>query len=750
MVRRRSGARRRGPRSRTEVDAERQKLHDETNREIDAVVAEFHALLPRERARCVGAIYARYSSKYQHSITDQVRGCLQTAVQQGIHVPREFVFADLAIRGAKQRRPGLDRLKLVLAHKAVKALLILTTNRLSRKTYKALQFVEEEVVGRGIRALFVKSGVDTADEKRWRMLLNHYAAIDEFVSSMYADNIRVAHEGLFAQRLVFGTITFGYKAEEVAGPPTLQKRPRCQYAIDPEAAPWVVKIYRWFAEDRLPLAEILRRLNADPTVPLGPKAVSGRWTRQALKLLLTNPRYRGLWSYGRMETIWQPAQDYARQFPRERPLAEEDFEELRLVSDELWYAAQERLLSVEANGGRKPTDGDRKRRPLLLNGLFACAAHGQRLYVGGVHGRTMFCPVCRDLPAAERPLFSQLNRELALRVTCHKLVELIRADAALTATVVEAVWLEAEALQKPDPTRLTELKKCEERLTQQIKFILGNAGETQAEQDESAVELRRLRAERTRLEAERSALEGRDRQPHELPDEAQILSLLAEMGDILGAAATGADSEGFGAAREVIELLIDGRIELTQQGERKPQRGWLRGRFRVNVLNGLVGKLLGETRVAGESAAVVEIDFRDPPEVEQWVDRVKGLYDRGLLVKAIAAELGINRNLVRDALAVWFARRGERSPDGRSRRAQLERKHLEPPLYQRVAERVKELETQGRLLQDIASELGLALNTVTRALAFWRDNNGEEREDGRSRRKRLPPGGKGMGRTAAG
>jgi hypothetical protein len=732
------------------VDAERQKLHDETDREIDAVVAEFYAILPRERARCVGAIYTRYSSRYQHSITDQVRGCLQTAVQQGIHVPREFVFADLAIRGTKQRRPGLDRLKIVLARKAVKALLILTTNRLSRKTYKALQFVEEEVVGRGIRALFVKSGVDTADEKRWRMLLNQFAGIDEFVSSMYADNIRVAHEGLFQHRLVFGTVTFGYRAVEVPGPPTLQKRPRCQYAIDPEAAPWVVKIYRWFVEDRLHLAEILRRLNADPAAPLGPKAVSGRWTRQALKILLTNPRYRGLWTYGRMETVWQPAQDYARQFRRERPLAEEHFEELRLVSDELWYTAQQRLVAAQANGGRKSTDGDRKTRPLLLNGLFVCAAHRQRLYVGGVHGRTMFCPVCLGLPAAERPLFTQLNRELALRVTCHKLVELVRADAPLTAAVVEAVRQEAEALQKPDPARLSELKTCEEHLTRQIKFILENAGVTQADQDESAVELRRLRAERTRLEAERSALEGRDRQPHELPDEAQILSLLAEMGDILGAAATGADSEGFGAAREVIELLIDGRIELTQQGERKPQRGWLRGRFRVNVLSAVAGKLLGGASAGGGSAAVVEIDFREPPEVERWVDRVKELYDRGRLVKAIAAELGIHRNLVREALDVWFQRQGQRLPDGRSRRAQLEHKHLEPPLYQRVAEQVKNLETQGRLLQDIASELGLALNTVTRALAFWRKSNGAEREDGRSRRKRLLPGGKGMGRTAAG
>jgi DNA invertase Pin-like site-specific DNA recombinase len=234
--RRRRLSRRRGPLSRTEVEAERQRDHEETRRAIDILVAEFHALLPREQAHVVGAIYARYSSRYQHSVADQVRGCLEAAVQQRIFVPAEHVFFDLAVRGAKQRRPDLNRLKEALAAKAVKAVLILTTNRLFRKTYKSLQFVEEEVVGRGVRCHFVKSGVDTADEKRWRMLLNNFAAIDEFVTSMYADNIRVAQEGLFKDKLVCGTITFGYRAREVAGTPTRQKRPRCEYAIDPETA----------------------------------------------------------------------------------------------------------------------------------------------------------------------------------------------------------------------------------------------------------------------------------------------------------------------------------------------------------------------------------------------------------------------------------------------------------------------------------------------------------------------------------
>ena len=137
VVARRRGptARRKGPRSRREVEAERQRLLEETGLAIDAIAAEFHARLPREQARSVGAAYARYSSRFQHSVADQVRGLLEAALAQGIFVPREFVFYDLAVRGAKNRRPGLDGLRAVLKRKAVQVLLIFTTNRLFRKTY---------------------------------------------------------------------------------------------------------------------------------------------------------------------------------------------------------------------------------------------------------------------------------------------------------------------------------------------------------------------------------------------------------------------------------------------------------------------------------------------------------------------------------------------------------------------------------------------------------------------------------------
>jgi hypothetical protein len=133
-------------------------------------------------------------------------------------------------------------------------------------------------------------------------------------------------------------------------------------------------------------------------------------------LLLANPRYRGCWLCGRTQTVWQVKQDYARQVPREQPLARQQFEDLRVVPDELWYAAQKRLTAPRG-GRRRPAGGDRRSRSRLLNDLFVCAARGRR-YVGGAHGQVMVCPECQGLPAQERRLSSHLNRALALRLTC--------------------------------------------------------------------------------------------------------------------------------------------------------------------------------------------------------------------------------------------------------------------------------------------------------------------------------------------
>jgi DNA invertase Pin-like site-specific DNA recombinase len=113
-----------------------------------------------------GAIYARFSSRFQHSIKDQFRACLEWARCNGIAVGRRHFFRDKAVSGRHARRRAFERLIAALAAGEVDVVIVFSTSRLFRKMYKALQFVEEVIVEKNRRCVFVQNNIDTADTER--------------------------------------------------------------------------------------------------------------------------------------------------------------------------------------------------------------------------------------------------------------------------------------------------------------------------------------------------------------------------------------------------------------------------------------------------------------------------------------------------------------------------------------------------------------------------------------------------------
>lgn len=711
-------------RSRAEIEKERQERLEKCEREVDAIVAEYHDRFPRTLAKCVGAIYARFSSKFQHSVPDQVRGLLEEAVRQGIFVPRENIFFDMAVRGYRQRRPGLLALKEAIEAKQFQILLIFHTSRLSRKQYRAVQFVEEEIVERGLHCIF-KNWVDTRDEKQWRVKLQIAAALDESATGMYADNVRAAHQNLLANRRVCGTIPFGYRGEPIPGEFTKRGRPRQRLVIDDSAAPSVSRMFNWFASRVVSMDEIARRLNDDPDVPAPPKSSTGMWTHRSVRAVLTDPRYRGEWSYGLKETKWLSKKDYAVQIPRDQPLATFFFEELRIIADELWYSVQ-RLVSEQPGKGRPPRDGDRHSRPRLLNGLFYCPEHDQPLYVGGAHGKMMFCKACQFVGRDQRPLYSKLNRLVALRNTCEKLAELIRSDSNLVQDALSACQLCVEELKQPNPATLETLKAREAKFTQQIKFNMRNPGTSEEEQKESAEVLRELRAERTKVQGEIAAYEASVKRRAEVPSEQQVRDEVNHFANVLLEAATGDCLDELGEVREIIRLVTGGRIDLHQQGERKPQRGWLQGRFKLRLLDVVVEKLVGMNCSLGDTAIEVSIDYRKPRPSADQAERAYQLDQQGVLRAEIADVLGVSRSRLTKLLHDAYAARGEPMPDGRVRRSQLPVKHLKPPVYQQIADpAVALMQSKGFTTGKIGKKLGsYSAFVVEQAIRWWHESRG--------------------------
>ena len=514
----------------------------QVERELDDLAAHFHALLPRERAVVVGAIYARYSSDKQDSIADQVRALLEWAVTNRAFVPRDFIFYDTATRGAKVRRPGLDAARQVVEARRIGLFACFSTSRLFRKAYNALRFVEEQLVGRGIRAVFVKEGVDSADERGWKLLYQIHAMTDELVGGMNADNIRAAHEGQFLRGQVCTTLALGYRGRELPGELTNRGRPTRVVEIDPEAAKYVAQVFSWFVHDGLSILEVARRLNADPDAPKSPKG-SGPWTHTAVRILLANTRYRGLWAYGRTKATWQAEADYVRQVPRDEPLRQEQRDDLRIVDDATWWAAARKLELKHNGGGRKPRGGDPDTRPQLLRGLFVCPKHDQILYVGGAHGRMLYCRACQQTHKEQRPLFTMLNRALAHRLTCEALADRVRRDPALAADVIAHLRRAAAEAGDDAPGRLQKLEARRDAATAKITFFMKNLGESEADQRESAAQLAGLRRDRAGLEAELAALRAARDRTRDVPDDDQARALIGRIAEALQAASSqpGAD-----------------------------------------------------------------------------------------------------------------------------------------------------------------------------------------------------------------
>jgi len=727
--------RRRLRRTAAVIAKERREVLIGLESEIDAIAAEMHALMSRSEADGVGVIYARYSTEFQHSIVDQIRANYEWAVRNRIFVPRELVFYDVAVTGKKSNRPGLNLVRGAMKTRAAKTLVVFTTSRLFRKGYQCAKLIEEDVVGVGGRCVFIRSGLDTAGEK-WRLYLAIHNLIDEAGTTQYADGIRNAHISLFLAGCVVSTLPYGFMGEDCEGVLTKRSFTRQKVAVDPETSEWVRRIFRWYAVDRWTLTEILEELN-DLKAPCGPMSDGVTWTAMAVRYVLANPCYRGWWSYGKGQNQWMSKQDYSKRILRDKPLAEKQFDGLRLVSDEVWYGAQVLLAEKAGKGGRKPKDGDTARRPRILNGMLRCREHGCPLKVAGAYGQYMVCMKCRVQPKAKRPLYTYLNRALTLRLICGAIADAIRGDGGLIRDLQEPALAAAAESQKIDTGDLNALRAAVAKLTRGIEFVQADPGETDRDLAESKARVKALRGERAVAEAELARIEGARLRVAKAPSEADFRDWIADLEGTLMAAAVGGDPTEAGALRQILELLTGGEIVVEQMGERRACRGWLRVRFAIRIAEACFRQLELGSRPAPREKEIV-LDIREETIAERNIERVHELYEEGVLVTAIGKRLGIDRHQVTEAMRIRSERNGEAPPeDGRVRRGKMRDKLLSPPLFQRIADEAKALLDEDLLMEQIAERLGCCPDTVQAALRHWFESRGQTMPDMRNRRKTL-------------
>jgi site-specific DNA recombinase len=708
---------------------------DEVERVIDEIYREYVMGIAESRSNELGAVYARYSTRFQNSLGDQVREVLKWASDHGICVPRVHIYYDRAVSGKKSSRLGLEALKATLSARQVSCLLLFATNRLFRQSAAQQLFIDQVTREWRQRCVFVRQNFDTGQYGS-ELMVQLFGMMDQFQTRANVDHIRAAHIGLMREWLVTGTMTFGYSGEPIPGRFTRRGLPTCRFVICTRASKIVLQIFNWFGRDGLSIPEIVRRLKAMPEAPLPVKAVAG-WTSEVIRKMLRNKRYRGDWSYGETEAQFLVSKDYTRQQSRETPLWRSSNEELRIIPDDLWCLVEQRLAKHAVPEGRPKKFDDRDHpRPRLLEGLFYCPTHNRPLTVSGAHGKFLTCPICQRSLAEERPLFSLLDRRLAEEKVFETLLDRIVGDPKLIDDLVEQVHAIAREAVQPDATRVADLEHSVKVLRNRIDFNRRTVGETPAEQEETRRLIQELSRQRRAAEAELASIRlAATQQPQQLSRE-EIVQRLDEVRTVLQRNRSELSDEQLIQLRRIAELLTGGRINLVQRGERVEKKGWLEGSFSLRLLQGLQGQSLASS-VENPIDPIVTIVFR---KVESWKKRAseaKALLENGMSPFDVAKRMTLTVRAVSRLVKRWFTDQGLSVPP------QFQHLSLKPSedqrvlIHCRIADEVERLLAAGWKYQDIAEHCKVNRDEITRAVEYLAKRRGEKPVDGRSRRKQL-------------
>jgi site-specific DNA recombinase len=322
------------------------------------------------------AIYARVSSdrqKEQHTIASQTAALQEYAQAHQYSVPPEWTFEDDGYSGSVLVRPGLERLRDLVAEGAIATVLVYGPDRLSRN-YAYQVVLLEEFARHGAEVIFLKA--PAADTPEQRLLLQFQGMIAEYERAQIAERTRrgkrhLAKAGVI--NVLSSTAPYGYryvKKTEAA---------QAYYEVLPNEAEVVRQIFRRYTVEGQSLRAIVKAINAQ-NIPRPSR--TGGWIHSSVSGILKNSAYQGRAYYGKTEPA-PPAQvrnrtirlkgPYAPRSPGKRKRPRQEWIEIpvpALVSPETFDLAQERLKL------NKELSARRTKIPTVLQGLLVCAQCG--------------------------------------------------------------------------------------------------------------------------------------------------------------------------------------------------------------------------------------------------------------------------------------------------------------------------------------------------------------------------------------
>lgn len=488
------------------------------------------------------AIYARFSTELQNekSVEDQITLCRAYAKREGMLVVGEF-YDKAKSGGSMHGRDGLMDLMQLANAQAIDVVIVESQDRLSRDMedtahiFKRLTFLNIKLVG-------------VHDGEANTLTVGMRAIVAQMFREDNVKKVRRGMSGLLHKGLSAGGKAYGYRPNPYnAGKPQI---------VDAEAR-IVAKVFEDYVAGKSPKS-ISHELNARGITPprgnlWSPSTLIGEASRGSG--ILRNALYRGEIVWNKVTMVKDP--NTGRRLIRPNP--PELWEraaapELRIVSDELWYQAQEQL-AARSNVGMAGIV--RQKRPTrLLSGLIKCGACGAGMAAAGKDksGRTRLrCSAHTNSGSCPAPktFYLDLIEGMVLESLTHHL-----KDPDLMAAFLEEYQAERRRLNGSKISRKAEIEKRIAFLDKDNDRLMDWALRDAGDPERLLAKMKEQKAEMDRLAAELSTLDEAEVKVDLHPAAIRrYTEALVSLQGVMRAAELDGDSEAAKMVRELVNTV---------------------------------------------------------------------------------------------------------------------------------------------------------------------------------------------------
>lgn len=507
------------------------------------------------------AAYVRVSTQRQaqtQTIEQQLERITAHCQTQSMELLAQNIFQDDGYSGSSFKRPGLERLRDVVAQEAFERILMTAPDRLARNYVHQVLLLEElQRFGCQVEFLDRPMSQDPHDQ----LLLQIRGAVAEYERTLIGERMR---RGRMAKlkagtMLPWTTPIYGYRLS-----PDRPRDPQ-GLTIDESQAAVVKEIYTRYLEDGVSLLALARELHQR-----GIKSPTGQqwWHLGSLHNLLSNPAYMGE-VYGARTRVQQSRQRASALRPvgkqplTSRPTPRENWilvcQAPPIVTPEQFTQVQNKLTQ-----NQKWSPRNNSVRQYLLRALVSCghcqlaasARGGKSKYAYYVcNGKNKVVVSRRDHPCQAPFIPAAILDELVW----NDLVKVLKDPEIIVQAMERArsgAWL-PQHLQ----TRRTQLARGQKDLqTKQERWTAAYLN--------GVIELEEYRRRRCELESHAQAL-GNQLQELELQSaqQAELAGYATGVTDFAQRIAATIDQLTFEQKRQLVELLIDRVIVTDDQVE---------------------------------------------------------------------------------------------------------------------------------------------------------------------------------------